>query len=111
MLEGVSGLGALGIVIDSETLRLYLTETADTSGVFRSGPIVLTDTVYPISNDGSVSWGRGDTLIATYTDNNDASDSTYDTALALEIATGARVFFYEDTARSEERRVGKESRS
>ena len=91
---------AAGLVIDTQTL--ILTETSNSSGIFRSGAILVTDTVIPALSDGILSWGRSDTLHVTYTDANCSVDSSYDTALALEIATSARVIFYEDTAYGDE---------
>ncbi|MEK6868420.1 MAG: hypothetical protein AABX98_06370, partial [Nanoarchaeota archaeon] len=88
------GADALGLVIDTETLRL--TEVGETTGIFRSGSVMLTDTTKPVVNDGRISWGRGDTLYASYLDANDVTDTGFDTALALEIATTGKVIVYED---------------
>ncbi|MBI4180054.1 hypothetical protein HY522_11600, partial [bacterium] len=83
-----------GVVLDTETLTL--TESSASSGLFRSGAVILTDTKFPAANDGIVTWGLSDTLHATYTDGNDAGDEASDTALAIGIATNAAASFYED---------------
>ncbi|OGH64005.1 MAG: hypothetical protein A3I06_11750 [Candidatus Lindowbacteria bacterium RIFCSPLOWO2_02_FULL_62_12] len=94
------GSHAQGLVIDTQTL--VLTESAETSAVFRSDTVVLTDTLYPAVEDGRVSWGRQDTIHVKYVDVHTSTDSSADTALAIEIPTVARAVFYEDTAYGDE---------
>ncbi|MBI4177894.1 hypothetical protein HY522_00535, partial [bacterium] len=88
-----------GLVIDTESLDL--TETADTSAVFRSDTVIVTDTLVPKAEDGIISWGRSDTIHVAYQDPNQASDSSFDTALAVEIATAGQIILYEDEARTD----------
>jgi len=88
------GPDTYALVLDTETLTL--TEAGETSGIFRSGGVVVTDTVKPVVGDGVVSWGKSDTMHVAYTDPNDGTDTGADTALGMEIATSARVVFYED---------------
>ena len=89
------GYGA-GLVLDTETLTL--TEAGETSGIFRSGVVVLSDTKTPVVNDGVVSWGRRDTMHVVYVDANYPTDTGVDTALAVEIRTMSTTRIYENGA-------------
>ena len=87
------GGGAQGLVLDTESYTL--TESTDTSGEFRSVAITLTDTEYPSVGDGRLSWGRTDTLFVRYDDvDPNSTDTSIDTAVAVEITTGGTVRFY-----------------
>ena len=79
--------------MDTETV--WLTESGETTGVFRSSAVTVIDTKAPSVGDGRVSWGMGDTVAVVYGDVNSA-DTTVDTALALEIGTTGVVTIYED---------------
>ncbi|MEK6868321.1 MAG: hypothetical protein AABX98_05870, partial [Nanoarchaeota archaeon] len=88
------GVSATGLVLDTQTMDL--SESADTSGIFRSAAVVVTDTVVPVVGDNRLSWGRSDTVHVAYTDPNTPSDTSRDTALSLEIATTSTAQWYED---------------
>ncbi|MEK6536326.1 MAG: hypothetical protein AABZ63_02435, partial [Actinomycetota bacterium] len=85
---------AASLILDTDIV--VLTENGASNGSFRSVAVVVSDTIVPVVNDGRVSWGRNDTMFVIYNDENDVTDTSTDTALALEIATGATVTFYED---------------
>ncbi|MBI4179621.1 T9SS type A sorting domain-containing protein, partial [bacterium] len=94
--NGVSeGVNAGGLVLDTQTL--VLTESGETTGVFLSDTITLTDTEFPVVENGRISWGRGDTMHVVYVDQTGVTESVFDTALAIEIPTKTFVQFYEDS--------------
>ena len=62
--------GGAGLVLDTEAL--VLTESGETTGIFRSYGVALVDTENPLtSSNGRLVAGLGDTLHVTYTDTND----------------------------------------
>ncbi|MBI4179264.1 right-handed parallel beta-helix repeat-containing protein [bacterium] len=93
---------ANGLILDTETI--YLTENMEDSGVFldTAVPLRVTDTVAPSVGDGQISWGRSDTLHVAYADEDDGADNSFDTALALEIASSALAQIFEDAANTDE---------
>ncbi len=99
--NGTAELGDTGgLIIDTETL--ILTESGIATAIFRCSAVELTDTRSPKVNDGIITWGRSDTIYVLYIDSNDINDTSWDTALALEIPTASRIQFFEDTAFSDD---------
>src|SRR3989338_8857175 len=95
-----SGIEAAALVIDTQTL--VLTESGETTGIFQSGAIPLTDTEKPVVENSRLSWGKSDTLHVTYTDVTGASETASDTALALEIPTAVAMQLYRDANYSDD---------
>ena len=66
-----------------DTLQIVLTETSETSGMFRSDTIQMTNIVLVVG-DSVLSWGRT-TRCMVYSDALGTNEVLSDTALAIEI--------------------------
>ena len=94
--NGSTAGGGIGILLDTESL--VLTESGETTGAFRSSPIAVVDTQFPlISGDGRLAAGLGDTLHAAYQDPNTGSDAASDTALVVDSPVAGQIRLFRDT--------------
>lgn len=89
----------LSVPRTGDSVTLILTETADTSGVFRSGEtLTLSDTTGLAASETAILFaGVGDTLRLVYVDGDLAADSSFDSASVTRNAAAGTVGLFLDT--------------
>ena len=93
---GNAGTGSFGSIVDAEDTWV-LTETGETTGIFRGSALNLLDTIAGGANNGQLQVGLDDTLHLRYVDANSGGDDQSDTALIVDAPTAAVVIQFYDT--------------